>query len=216
MPSSICLGLAIPAAALLMTSGTLALEVPLSDEAVREAYFLGQRRDDRTAQFLETYRRYFQIPKSGPHVFAVELLTPYAQAVEASTKHSVGYSAQRARQDYQARGDSFRVGVYVRYTITYGPGIPSNPNTVPGQTGTWKDFQVQLSLNGRTLQAQSVRYERTRMGTGGSKGGGSRPTGFIVWQEYSAPDSTSTDAIVEIDTPDGQHVTAYFDLSHLR
>ena len=215
MPSSFRPGLAI-AAALLMTSVAFALSAPLSDEAVREAYFLGQRRDDRTAQFLETYRRYSPVPKSGPHVFVVELFTPYAQAVEASSKHGAGYSAQQARQDYQARGDSLRVGVYVRYTPTYGPGFPYSPNKVPGQTGTWKDFQVRLTLNGETLECRSVRYEGTRMGTGGGKGGGSRSTGFIVWQEYDASNSTSTDATVEVDTPDGQRVVASFDLSRLR
>src|SRR2546422_6941473 len=30
---------------------------PLSDQAVREAYFLGQRRDEKTAEFLDKYRR---------------------------------------------------------------------------------------------------------------------------------------------------------------
>ena len=216
VPSASRLGLAIPAAALLVTSGSFALEVPLSDEAVREAYFLGQRRDDRTAECLETYRKYFPAPKSGPHVFVVELFTPYAQAVEASTKHSIGYSAQQARLDYQARGDSLRVGVYVRYTGTYGPGFPYSPNKVPGQTGTWKDFHVWLTLNGAPLESRSVRYEGTRMGTGGGKSAGSRPTGFIVWQEYDVSNHASTDATVEIDTPDGQHVIASFDLSHLR
>jgi len=216
VPSAFQLGLAIPVAALLITSGSFALDVPLSDEAVREAYFLGQRRDDRTAQLLETYRRYFPVPESGPHVFVVELFTPYAQAVEASSKHSTGYSAQQARQDYQARGDSLRVGVYVRYTPTYGAGFPYSPNKVPGQTGTWKDFHVRLTLDGATLKSRSVKYEGTRMGTGGGKGGGSRSTGFIVWQEYDASNTTSTDATVEIDTPDGKHVIASFDLSRLR
>ena len=209
-------GPAILAVALLMNSEAIAFEMPLSDEAVRDAYFLGQRRDQRTAQFLETYRRYFPLPNSGPHVFAVELFTPYAQAVEASSKHGLSYSAQQARKDYQARGDSLRVGVYVRYTSTYGPGFPYSPNNVPGQTGTWKDFQVRLTLNGETLESRSVRYEGTRVGTSGGKGGGSRATGFSIWQEYDASNSTSTDATVEIDTPDGQHVVASFDLSHLR
>ena len=216
VPSSFRPGFAILAAALLISSAAFAFNAPLSDEAVREAYFLGQRRDDRTARFLETYRRYFSVPKSGPHVFVVELFTPYAQAVEASSKHGAGYSAQQARQDYQARGDSLRVGIYVRYTSTYGPGFPYSPNKVPGNTGTWKDFQVRLTLNGETPESRSVRYEGTHMGTGGGKGGGSRPTGFIVWEEYDASNSTSTDATVEVDTPDGQHVVASFDLSRLR
>jgi hypothetical protein len=214
--SSFRFGLAVLAATLLMTSVAFAFSAPLSDEAVREAYFLGQRRDETTARFLETYRRYSPVPKSGPHVFVVELFTPYAQAVEASSKHSAGYSAQQASQDYKARGDSLRVGVYVRYTSTYGPGFPYSPNKVPGQTGTWKDFQVRLKLNGETRESRSVRYEGTRMGTGGGKGGGSRPTGFIVWQEYDASNSSSTDATVEVDTPDGQDVVAPFDLSRLR
>ena len=171
VPSSFRSGLAILTSALLMTSVAFAFKAPLSDEAVREAYFLGQRHDDRTAQFLETYRRYSPVPKTGPHVSVVELYTPYAQAVEASSKHGAGYSAQQARQDYQARGDSLRVGVYVRYTPTYGPGFPYSPNTVPGQTGTPKDFQVRLTLNGETVECRSVRYEGTRMGTGGGKGG---------------------------------------------
>ena len=82
MPSSFRSGLVILVAALLITSLAFAFNAPLSDEAVREAYFLGQRRDDRTAQFLETYRRYSPVPNSGPHVYAVELFTPYAQAVK--------------------------------------------------------------------------------------------------------------------------------------
>ncbi|HVH71115.1 MAG TPA: hypothetical protein VNB49_08415 [Candidatus Dormibacteraeota bacterium] len=216
MPSSLRSGLAILVTALLTTSVASAFDAPLSDEAVREAYFLGQRRDDVTARCLETYRRYFPVSKSGPHVFVVELLTPYAQAVEASRRSGANYSAQQARLDYQVRGDSLRVGVHVRYTSTYGPGVPYSPNKVPGQTGTWKDFQVRLTLNGKLLESRSLRYEGTRMGTGGGKGGGSRPTGFIVWQEYPAPNPSSADATVEVDTPDGQHVVASFDLTALR
>jgi hypothetical protein len=216
VPSSFRPSLAILAAALLMVSVASALEVPLTDEALREAYFLGQRRDNTTAQLLEAYRRYLPMPKSGPHVFAVELFTPYAQAVEASLKYGGDYSAQQAWQDYQARGDSLRVGVYVGYTSTYGPWFPYTPNKVFGPPGTWRDFQVRLALHGKMLKPLSVRYEGTRVATGGGKTAGSRPTGFIIWQEYDASDLPSTDATVEIDTPDGQHIVATFDLSSLR
>ena len=157
LPSSFRRGLAILAAHLLVTSIASACEVPLSDEAVREAYFLGQRHDETTARFLETYQRYFPVPKSGPRVFVVELFTPYALAVQSSSQHSLGYSAQQAKLEYRARGDSLRVGVYVRYTSTYGPGFPYSPNP----TGTWKDFQVRLTLNGKLLDSRSLRYEGT-------------------------------------------------------
>lgn len=190
-----------------------AFETSLSDEAVREAYFLGQRRDEKTALFFETYRRYLPVPNSGPHVYMVEVFTPFAEAVDVSRKHGTGYSAQQARLEYRVRGDSLRMGVHIRYTATYGPGFPYSPKQVHG----WKDFQVRLTQNGKSLESRSVRYEGTRIGTGGGKGGGgSRPTGFIVWLEYDASNLASTEAIVEIDTPDGQHVVASFDLSRLR
>ena len=192
-----------------------AFDVPLSDESVREAYFLGQRHDEKIYLFFETYRRYLPAPKSGPYVFMAELLTPFAETVDASRKHSAGYSAQQAQIDHRTRGDSMRVGVHVAYTNSYGAGFPYSPNKAPGRTGTWKDFQVRLSQNENTIEPRNVSYEGTRIGTGG-KGGGSRPTGFIIWLVYDAAKLTDSDASVEVDTPDGQYLTATFDLSHLR
>ena len=194
---------------------TSAFDSPLSDQAVREAYFLGQRHDEKISFFFETYRRYLPAPKSGPHVFMAELLTPFAETVDVSRKHGAGYSAQQAQMDHRTRGDSMRVGVHVGYTPTYGPGFPYSPNNAPGRTGTWKDFQVRLSQKENTIEPRSVSYEGTRIGTGG-KGGGSRPTGFIIWLTYDAAQLTSSDASIEVNTPDGQHVTATFDLSRLR
>jgi hypothetical protein len=192
-----------------------AFDFPLSDESVREAYFLGQRHDEKISLFFETYRRYLPAPKSGPHVFMAELLTPFAETVEVSRKHGAGYSAQQAQLDYRSRGNSMRVGVHVSYTNTYGPGFPYSSDKVPGQTGTWKDFQARLSQKENTIEPRNVSYEGTRIGTSG-KGGGSQPTGFIIWLAYDAAQLTPSDASVEVDTPDGQHLTATFDLSRLR
>ena len=207
---------AVLTAIVFLTPSSFAFDTPLSDQAVREAYFLGQRHDEKISLFFETYRRYLPVPKSGPHVYVVQLFTPFAEAVEASRKHGAGYSAQQAALDYRGRGDSLRLGIHVRYTATYGPGFPYSSNQVPGQTGTWKDFQVRLTQDGKTLESRSVKYEGTRIGSGGGKGGGSRPTGFIIWVEYDAHDLTSDDATVEVDTPDGQHLVATFDLTRLR
>ena len=202
-------------AALCVTLPASPFATPLSDQAVREAYFLGQRRDEKLSLFFETYRRYLPAPKSGPHIFMAELLTPFAETAELSLKHATGYSAQQARMDYRRRDDSIRVGIHVSYTSTYGPGFPYSPDKVPGQTGTWKDFQVRLSQKENTIEPRDVSYEGTRTGTSG-KGGGSRPTGFIIWLVYDAAQFISSDAFVEVDTPDGQHLNATFDLATLR
>jgi hypothetical protein len=206
--------IAILGAALLVSFTASAYEVRLSEEAVREAYFLGQRRDETTAQFLETYRRYFPIPKSGPHVYAVELFTPYAQAVETASKRGTNYSAQQAEQDYLLRDDSVRVGVHMRYTSSYGPGKMNEGST---HSDRREDFHVKLIQDGKTIDCRSSRYEGTHMSFGGGKGGGgSRPTGFIIWQEYAPANMESSEATVVIDTPDGQHISVTFDLSRLR
>lgn len=79
----------------------------LSDEAVREAYFLGQRNDEKTARFLETYRRHLPMTESGLYVSEIELFTPYAETVDLSRQRTFGYSAQQAAREYCDRGDVF-------------------------------------------------------------------------------------------------------------
>ena len=208
MPSCSRPGLAVLAAALFVTPVVSAFDAPLSDEAIREAYFLGERRDERTGLFFENYRRYLPAPQSGPHVYMVEVLTPFAIAVNVSRNNGAGYNAQQAEAEYRLRGDFLRLRVQVRYTATY--------NQVRG-TGTWKDFQVRLIQNGKSFQPRNVTYEGAHNMRGVVRGGGgSIPTGFIIWLEYDASNVTSTDAAVEIDMPDGQHVIAPFDLSRLR
>lgn len=203
--------------AVLLYPPAFSFEVPLSDTAVREAYFLGQRGDEKMARFLETYRRYLPAPKSGPHVCMVEVVTPFAEAVNVSRQRSIGYSAQQAKLDYLARGDSLRIGVHIWYTATYGPGFQLS-NHLPGPTGTWKDFRVRLLQNGRSIESKGVRYEGTHLSMGGGRGGGgSRPTGFIIWITYNPLDLNSAgDAAVEVETPDGQHVSTTLDLASLR
>lgn len=198
--------------AVLLCPPAFAFEVPLSDTAVREAYFLGQRGDEKMALFLETYRRYLPAPKSGPHVYMVEVVTPFVEAVNVSRQRSIGYSAQQAKLDYLARGDSLRIGVHIWYTATYSPGFQ------PGPTGTWKDFQVRLLQNGRSIESKGVRYEGTHLSmAGGRGGGGSRPTGFIAWITYNPLDlNSAANATLEVDTPDGQHISTIFELASLR
>src|SRR5712691_9061938 len=107
-------------AVLLLPPSFFAFDTPLSDHAVREAYFLGQRRDEKTAEFLEKYRRHLPVPDSGPWISTVEFFTPYAVAVELSRQRSMGYSAQDAAQDYRKNGDRIRLTIAIEFTDSYG------------------------------------------------------------------------------------------------
>jgi len=44
----------------------LAYDTDLSDTAVREAYFLGQRNDEKTRAFFEPYTRHLPLPNPAP------------------------------------------------------------------------------------------------------------------------------------------------------
>ena len=113
-------GLAVLSAALLLVPFSSAFQSPLSDEAVRNAYFLGQRNDEATADLFLSYLKTLPPPKSGPYISEVELYTPYSQLVEWSRLHSVGYSAQQAAKDYRSTLDSIFVRIRIDFTSTYG------------------------------------------------------------------------------------------------
>jgi len=70
--------------AICVTVPASAFDVPLSDEAVREAYFLGQRHD---ASFLSNYIKFLPPPRTGPHISSVTFLTPFAQFTQFSSNY---------------------------------------------------------------------------------------------------------------------------------
>ena len=120
MPSSFRSCLAVFAVELLFVPFLSAFQSPLSDEDIRDAYFLGQRNDEATARAFLSYLKMLPAPKSGPYISEVEVYTPYSQLVERSRLHSVGYSAQQATKDYRAAPDSLFVRIRIDFTSTYG------------------------------------------------------------------------------------------------
>src|SRR5207245_5578949 len=93
--------LALLMSALLLSTAALAYDTPLSEQAVREAYFLGQRRDESMYSFLNKYTKLLPAPKTGPHISAVTFLTPFALLVRYSSGQP-DYSVQRASLDHKA------------------------------------------------------------------------------------------------------------------
>lgn len=209
------------AAVCLAPSVLLAYETDLSSEAVRDAYFLGQRHDDKTANFLKSYEQHFPLPKTGPYISLIQLLTPYSQIVETS-RGALNYSAQRAQQDYQQRGDTIKICVRIEFTATYAvvETVPSGQRSGAEYSARlrsqdfWKDFRFGLSQNEHWLDPQEIYgdpiYAPTDLGSG-------TLSGALVWLIYDAKSVRSEPALVEVVSPDGsQKVDATFDLEKLR
>ena len=212
-PVLLALGLALPP--------LLAFDTDLSDTAVREAYFLGQRNDEKTRAFFEPYTRHLLLPKSGPYISEIHLLTPLAQVVQVSSRTASGYSAQQAQLDYQERGDSLLLEVHIELTPSYNQIDAVRPSSKNGtEKGIvmrtedfWQDFRYGIKQKEDRIEPRSMHgepeYSRDdRYGNNGL-------IGAWVYLDYDAPNVPSDDTEVHVFTPDGQDVSVTFDLSIL-
>jgi len=108
------------ALSLLLIRPALAFDAPLSPEAVREAYFLGQHNDQSTLTFFSQYVKTLSAPDKGAYISEVELYTPYVQIIETSRRRTGSYSAQQAELDYRHGHDKLYVRIRINFTDTYG------------------------------------------------------------------------------------------------
>jgi hypothetical protein len=222
---------------LLASQAACAYETPLESHSVRDAYFFGQRGDEKLARFLDTYAKHLPLPQNGPYVSELKLLTPYAQVVDISRQKTAGYSAQQAAQEYKDRGDSFRVYIRIEFTATYGflQAVESANHAAREEKlelqpyDFWRDFQFILSQDAKPTEPRDAQPDSTggdsqlarriidaREVGASAIYGDDGLAGSLVWLDYEAKDITSEPISVEVVTPAGQHVAATFDLSKLR
>jgi hypothetical protein len=208
---------------LVFPNNLVAFEFPLSDIAVRDAYFLGQRNDQKTSDFLELYTHSFSVPEKGPYISEIHLLTPYAQIVSDSSRHSVGYSAQQAAADYHGRGDTLllRVRIELTPTYTYDDAVRT-ANDTAGELNRqiypedfWQAFQFKFSQQEKTFEPRAISADPIG-GTASPSDRGPTLRGTIVSLEFEAEPVESGIVQIEVTGPTGQHVITKFDLSKLR
>ncbi len=199
------------------------VEFPLSDIAIRDAYFLGERNDQKTSEFLKLYTHTFPLPDKGPYVSEIHLLTPYAQIVSDSSRHSVGYSAQQATADYHGRGDTLLLQVRIELTPTYSyDDAVRTANDTAAELNRqlypedfWQAFQFKLSHDEKTFEPRAVSSDPIE-GVAWPSDRGPTLRGAIVSLEFEAEPFEPGLVQVEVTAPTGQKVRAKFDLSKLR
>jgi hypothetical protein len=203
-----------------------AYEVPLTPAALHEAYILGQRNDQATAQFMLPYVKQIKDTSHAPHIAEIEILTPFAQVVDVSRRFTSGYTEEQAVRDYHQRGDTVVVRIVLMLPAAYPrpeaspaeapapPPQPPAPSTDLKPENFWQNFRFGTKQHGRTIPTRLIRNKPIY----------STPTkdtpavldGATVWLEYDAKDVASDETIVEVTTPDAKAITATFDLKKLR
>jgi hypothetical protein len=206
---------------LLVASPACAFSSPLSEEAVREAYFLGQRRDDTMTRVLDKYTIYLDAPETGPDISSVTFFTPFALAIQSSSQHTSGYSAQQAQIDHRAQKETVKIIVQILLTKSYS-------NVIVRPTGTrsdsptgfgfrpydfWKNFDVQTTVDDKPVLPFTSHGEPQVYC---SDQGSCDLTGATIYLEFLADSFNSNAATVLITPPEGDPVQVEFDLSSLR
>jgi hypothetical protein len=196
-----------------------AFDTPLSDTAVRQAYFMGQRHDESLARFLGTYNKHLQTPKTGPFISNVAFYTPYALLTLQSSEHPYGYSAQQAEIDHRGQAETVKIVITIQLTDSYSAVMP-NPNRttgtpwdyLPRPTDFWRDFEIQVSSDDQALYALKYSGEPNYI----CGDGGCTLVGATIELEFPAEAFTSDSASIRINPPEGAEVLVDFDLSHTR
>src|ERR1700675_2009253 len=214
---------AIVAALALLAQPIFAFQSPLSDESVREAYFLGQRHDGSLEGLVEKSTQRFPAPKTGPYISSVMFVTPFVSAAQLSNNHLGNYSAQQAELDDRELGkEIIKITVEIQLTESYGQFIaPAKMNSRSGSASAlilrpddfWRDFLVQI-FNGDQALSNAVYHGRPNYSCGDY--GPCILTGATLTFEFPADTFSADSASISVDPPEGEPVTANFDLGRLR
>jgi hypothetical protein len=208
------------AAVLTFPSPTFSFASPLSDTAVRQAYFMGQRHDETLARLLGTYVKPLPVPATGPYISSVTFFTPYALLVQQSGTHPSGYSAQQAEIDHRHQMETVQILIKIQLTDSYAavirnPNAPSTANPteyIPRPTDFWRDFEIKVISEDQAPYA--LKYSGEPDFVCGD--GGCTLVGATIELEFPAEAFTSDSATVRINPPEGEEVVAEFDLTSFR
>ena len=211
----------VTAASLLIVPLTPAFDSPLSDTAIRSAYFLGQRYKASPGEYLGPYTKFLLAPKTGPHVQLVQFLTPFAQLVREYATRVGEYSAQQAQIDHRGKEENVVITITIALTPTYSrllspsemaaAGLGKEQNLRPSTF--WKDFRYQAFDDDTEREPTSVSGKGDFMC--GRWGGNCVLSGATVSMEFPASAFSSQIATIEVTGPDGQTVHADFDLASI-
>ncbi len=205
---------------MLLAPPLFAFQSPLSEQAVREAYFLGQRHDESMARLLSRYTRFLPPPSTGPHIYAVTFLTPFALLVQHSSRQ-LNYSAQQATKDHHADDEIVSISIEILLTQSYGALIAAPTSSRSGSpigyqfrsSSFWRTFELRVFDGDEEITIDELTGEPTYFC---ASEGGCRLTGAIIHLQLPATAFTSDTATIEVTPPEGDRVSVDFDLSSLR
>jgi hypothetical protein len=226
MPKTKRLSAAFALATALTVSAAQAYEPTLTPAALHEAYVLGQRNDQTTAEFLDPYSK--QVTGAAdsrtPHLSEIEVLTPFGLVVDESRQKLSGFSEQQATAAYHKRGNTVLIRIRLVLPAAYpesergaqAPTVSHDPNQTANlrPENFWQKFRFAVKQNGKTIPTKSIHNQPVY--SAATKKSPSALDGQTVWLEFDAKNIANDPISVEVNTPDGKTAITQFDLKALR
>jgi hypothetical protein len=188
-------------AALMLAGALPAYDYPLTQEAVREAYFIGQRHDQSTRDLLAKYVKRLPPSKTPWQVTEVEVRTPYQQVV-LRAQQALNYSAQRAWEDYRKSDPRVIVRLYMLAPVA----------KVLTDENEWRSFRYRVEQTKEIAPLSVHGWPVYSVGNHGM----STVIGAEVHLELPLAEVSSAPLRVEVKFPSAQVASATFDLSRVR
>lgn len=198
--------------ALFLTSQTAAAQTyhyPLHSEAIRDAYFLGERNNFQTTDCLLQYIHRFTEPQAGRYyILEVDISTPYQQIVLRGQRDTPGDSALQAETDFREHPLKLIARVQVEWNSGYS-GHTSNRVFPPDLSHA---VPIHVSQQQEITPVKTSYHEiYSNSGDGGST--------FLGWSfelQFDPVKITSAPLRISVKTPDGQVQEAEFDMAKIQ
>jgi len=191
-----------PATAAVLLAFSLAIparayDFPLTENSIRDAYFLGTRQTGLGPDFLANYTREIPNLSLGRYRSFASLETPFTQVAILSSK-KLNYSAQDAVKEFLGKPLPFRIHLEICYMVDAPPD----------------GLTVRIVQNKKELLPAS--FERSLFFPASDEYSSPPPIGETIQLEFSADKIDSSTLTILIDTPDGQQAETVFELQTLR
>ena len=198
-------------AALFLASQTAAAQTyhyPLHSEAIRDAYFLGERNNFQTTDCLLQYIHRFTGPQAGRYYISqIEISTPYQQIVLRGQRDTPGDSALQAETDLREHPLKLIARIQVEWNAAHPDGTSQ---LVPPDLS--HDVSIHVSQ-----EREITPLKTTHQGMYRSSGhNGSAFIGWLFELQFDPAKITSAPLRISVKTPDGQIQKAEFDMAKIQ
>ena len=199
-------------AALFLASQTAAAKAyhyPLHSEAIRDAYFLGERNNFQTTDCLLQYIHRFTEPQAGRYYISqIGISTPYQQIVLRGQRDTPGDSALQTETDLREHPLKLIARVQVEWNTAYSDR--TSRQLVPPDLS--HEVSIHVSQE-REIIPLKIAYREIYSSRGHS---GSFFSGWLFELQLDPAKITSAPLRISIKTPDGQVQEAEFDMAKIQ